>query len=738
MGGRGNWPVETLNPKQREAVLHTDGPLLILAGAGSGKTRVIVHRIAYLVNTCQVAPTAILAVTFTNKAAGEMKERVGRLLPGRHGVAIGTFHAICLRVLRAHIHHLGYKTDFTIYDASDSVALVKACMEALSVNTDLYPPKMLAGRISSLKNRLVSPDDYSPPSFGPDAALKKIYALYQERLRQLHGLDFDDLIGLTISLLSSQPTLLAHYHERFSHIMIDEYQDTNAAQYRLIQLLTSPARNLCVVGDDDQSIYAFRGADVGNILEFERDFPEAKVVVLDQNYRSTRSILTAAATVIGNNGRRRLKELWTDNHAGEPVSWEKVPDEREEGRRICRIIHDLKRTETRPLSDFCVLYRTNAQSRVLEEALRTAQIPYSIVGGLRFYDRKEIKDLLAYLRIIRRADDDLSLRRVINLPARGIGETTIERIEALATSRALSLWESIALLSAPGADASQIPSQARSGVRTFHDTIVALHGYLEHEKGLSELLRRLVELIAYADHLKKENIAETESRMENVMEFIAAAEQFEQRFRSETEGTCDLRQVLSAFIDQAALVSSSDDPAGQGITMMTLHAAKGLEFPVIFLVGMEEGLFPHSRALLDPKEMEEERRLCYVGMTRARERLFLMSADERKLYGALHYNPPSRFLKECNGSFAHRPDRPRTATIGLRAASPPAHSPRPTPVSSDEGIAEFPVGARVRHAHFGLGRVKEYEGAGEGLKVSVAFDIGTKKLAVRYAKLEAV
>jgi DNA helicase-2/ATP-dependent DNA helicase PcrA len=729
--------VETLNPKQREAVLHVDGPLLILAGAGSGKTRVIVHRIAYLVSVCQVSPASILAVTFTNKAAGEMKERVGRLLPERHGVAIGTFHAICLRILRAHIHHLGYKTNFTVYDASDSVALVKTCMESLSVNTDLYPPKMLAGRISTLKNRLVSPDDFSPPSFGPDAALKKVYALYQERLRQLHGLDFDDLIGLTIALLSSQPTLLAHYHERFSHIMIDEYQDTNAAQYRLIQLLTSPARNLCVVGDDDQSIYAFRGADVGNILEFERDFPEAKVVVLNQNYRSTRSILTVAAAVIGNNGRRRPKELWTENHAGEAVSWEKVPDEREEGRRICRIIHDLKRTETRALSDFCVLYRTNAQSRVIEESLRTAQIPYSIVGGLRFYDRKEIKDLLAYLRLVRRPDDDLSLRRVINLPARGIGETTLDRIEALAASHSLSLWESIARLSAPGADASQIPSQARSGVRTFHGTIMALHGYLEHEKALSELFRRLVESIAYADHLKKENPAEAESRTENVMEFISAAEQFEQRFRSETVGACDLRQVLSAFLDQVALVSSSDDPAGQGITMMTLHAAKGLEFPVIFLVGMEEGLFPHSRALVDPKEMEEERRLCYVGMTRARERLFLMSADERKLYGALHYNPPSRFLRECQGNLAHRPDRTRTASNGLHTA-PPARSPRPTAVTAGEEGIDFPVGARVRHAHFGMGRVKEYEGSGEGLKVSVAFDAGTKTLSVKYAKLEKI
>ena len=744
--------LEGLNPEQREAVLHVAGPMLVLAGAGSGKTRVIVHRIVHLIRVSGVPPTAILAVTFTNKAAGEMKERVARLLPSARGLFLCTFHSACLRILRAHIHHLGYKNDFAVFDAADATTLVKSCMEALTINSDLYPPKGLAGRISGLKNRLISPDKFAEGAqrFGPDAALSRVYPLYQEKLRQLNGVDFDDLIGLTIQLLSSQPALLAHYHERFSHILIDEYQDTNAAQYRLIRLLTSSARNLCVVGDDDQSIYAFRGADVANILEFERDFPDAKVVVLNQNYRSTRAILSAASAVIKKNDRRKPKELWTQNDAGDPVAWQRVPNEETEGKWIAATITRLRRADGRPPSDFCILYRTNAQSRVIEEALRTAQIPYIIVGGLRFYDRKEIKDLLAYLRLIVRPNDDFSLRRVINLPTRGIGATTVDRIAELAAQRGVSLHEVIAELVAPVGEADGLTLQVRLKVRAFYDTLQSLRDVARTATGIGEMIRRLMVLIDYPAHLKKESAADVEGRMENVMEFVAAADQFDP-LRDLPEwlpvsGEPDqfpALSMLSAFLDHAALTASSDDSTGRGVTLMTLHAAKGLEFPVVFLVGMEDGLFPHSRAITEPAEMEEERRLCYVGMTRARARLFLISADERKLHGAIHFNPPSRFIREWQGTpSSGRPSYPASSMAPrdrpLAAARQPDVSDAELRPPDSAGLFIYPPGTTVRHPHFGVGRVQQYEGSGEGLKVSVVFNDGARKLAVKYAKLERV
>ena len=750
--------LDGLNPEQREAVLHVAGPMLVLAGAGSGKTRVIVHRIVHLIRVAGVHPASILAVTFTNKAAAEMKERVHRLLPSARGLFLCTFHSACLRILRAHIHHLGYKNDFAVYDAADAVTLVKSCLEALSINSDLYPPKGIAARISGLKNRLTSPASFAEGAqrFGPDAALARVYPLYQEKLQRLNAVDFDDLIGLTIRLLSSQPALLAHYHERFSYILIDEYQDTNAAQYRLIRLLTSPARNLCVVGDDDQSIYAFRGADVGNILEFERDFPDAKVVTLNQNYRSTRAILSAAASVIKKNDRRKPKELWTQNDAGDPVVWQRVPNEEAEGKWIADTITRLRRADGRPPSDFCILYRTNAQSRVIEEALRTAQIPYVIVGGLRFYDRKEIKDLLAYLRLIARPDDDFSLRRVINLPTRGIGAATVDRLAELATQRGLSLHEVIAGLIAPVGETDGLTLQVRLRVRAFYELLQGLREVAETAAGIGEIIRRLMVLIDYPAHLKKEAPADVEGRMENVMEFIAAADQFDPLLDL-PEGppvAADGNRLpalsgLSAFLDHAALRASSDDPTGRGVTLMTLHAAKGLEFPVVFLVGMEDGLFPHTRALTEPAEMEEERRLCYVGITRARARLFLISADERKLHGAVHFNPPSRFIREWQGDAApgrspypvssmasrHRP--PATARRSDVVDAPEVFDTQTGP-SDSAGLFIYPPGTTVRHPHFGVGRVQRYEGSGEGLKVSVVFADGARKLSVKYAKLERV
>jgi DNA helicase-2/ATP-dependent DNA helicase PcrA len=747
--------LSNLNPQQAEAVRHTEGPLLILAGAGSGKTRVIIHRIGYLIHAHRVSPRQILAVTFTNKAAQEMKERAARLIfhPEIRELSISTFHAACLRILRRNIHHLGYKNDFVVYDAGDQLSLVKQCTESLGVNEDLYPPRTFLARIGQLKHQLITPDQYAGTAadYGLEDKLRKVYALYQERLAAVQALDFDDLIGVTIRLFESNPELLHSYRERYRYILIDEYQDTNHAQYRLIRLLLSERRNLCVVGDDDQSIYAFRGADVANILSFERDFPDAKVVILNQNYRSTRTIISAASAVIEKNIQRKSKGLWTENSAGEPIVWGQVGTEEEEAAFVRRKIES-HRQEGRPLSDFCILYRTNAQSRVIEEVLRNAGVPYFIFGGLRFYERKEIKDLIAYLRLTIYPDDEISLRRVINLPTRGIGATSLEKLAKFAEANRLSLLEA-------AARSNEIELSAKRGLVAFSQLLATLRAVAEGES-LPQLLRFLVDEIRYVDYLKKEFNQESEGRIENVLEFIAAADQF--KFDPEPG---DLPEnlligekptgamVLKAFLDQIALVSNTDEQEGSegGVTLMTLHSAKGLEFPVVFLVGMEEGLFPHSRSLTDMTEMEEERRLCYVGMTRAKEQLYLISATQRRLYGASHFNTPSRFIG----------DLPKEAVsiVTVGAAGYPSRSQRefraghakPSypdwkkkeeagPVYSDlaeSEAGEYGVGTNVRHPVFGIGRVQRCEGEGEGAKVVVHFpSAGVKKLAVKYAKLE--
>ncbi len=815
-----------LNPQQLEAVQHTEGPLLILAGAGSGKTRVIVHRIGYLIHAHQVSPRQILAVTFTNKAAQEMRERTARLIfhPEIRDLSISTFHAACLRILRRHIHHLKidpeakdygvplrYKNDFVVYDAADQLSLVKSCTEALSVNEDLYPPRSFVARIGQLKHQLISPDQYAGTAaeFGFEDKLRKVYALYQEKLAAVQGLDFDDLIGITIRLFESNPALIQSYRERYRYILIDEYQDTNHAQYRLIRLLLSDRRNLCVVGDDDQSIYAFRGADVGNILSFERDFPEAKVVILNQNYRSTRTILSAASAVIEKNLQRKSKGLWTENSAGEPIVWGQVGTEEEEAAFVRKKIES-HREEGRPLSDFCILYRTNAQSRVVEEALRNAGIPYFIFGGLRFYERKEIKDLIAYLRLIVFPDDEISLRRVINLPARGIGSVTLEKVAKFARENRLSLLEA-------AARSEEMELSAKRGLAAFSQLLGALRSVAEGER-LPQLVRFLIEELHYVDYLKREYGNESEGRIENVLEFIAAADQFKigpeakdygvqikigpeanRVGRPSTHGLEDYgvplegRNVnhgvqikfdpaagdpvkvgsnaedcgaqlaeeapagitaLKGFLDQIALVSNTDAQEGSegGVTLMTLHSAKGLEFPVVFLVGMEEGLFPHSRSLTDMREMEEERRLCYVGMTRAKERLYLISATQRRLYGATHWNTPSRFIgdlpKEAvsivtagSSSYPGRSERDfrggagRTRYSGWKNEKKEEAGPVYSDLAESEA-GEYGVGTNVRHPLFGIGRVQRCEGEGEGAKVVVAFPSGTKKLALKYAKLE--
>lgn len=755
-----------LNAEQQAAAEQVKGPLLILAGAGSGKTRVIVHRIAYLIQGLNVSPFRILAVTFTNKAAQEMRERVAQLVsPEVSGkLMISTFHSACLRILRQHIDLLGMPKDFVVYDASDQLVLIKSCISDLEINEDLFPPRKLLAQIGQLKHQLISPESYADRAgdFGFEAVLKKAYSLYQAKLTGLKALDFDDLIGSTIHLFQSRPELLQVYHGRFQYIMVDEYQDTNHAQYQLIRLLTSPLRNLCVVGDDDQSIYAFRGADVGNILSFERDFPDAKVVILNQNYRSSGTILSAASAMIEKNPNRKQKNLWTENDRGEPIVWGKVADENAEARFVLRTISSLRETQGCTLSDFSVLYRTNAQSRVIEEALRMAGVPYLIYGGLRFYDRKEVKDLIAYLRLMVYPADDIALRRIINLPQRGIGQLTFERLSHFAELSQIPLLDAVSQslrlpdrLPAEDLDATLVEGiglspQARRGLRHFLDLIVRLQSFAA-DASLPQLVRFLIEETAYLDYLKKTFGTESESRIENVLELVAAADEFIRQEGLEVEYDLDGEQIevdrsglacVKAFLDQIALVSSGEEnnETEKGVTLMTLHSAKGLEFPVVFLVGMEEGLFPHTRSLTNAREMEEERRLCYVGMTRAKERLYLISAAQRRLYGTSHWNNPSRFIK----------DLPRdgvkvleSSPVGGEALRPlekglsPSTRSRPEKQVLDSFSRVIEVGAMVRHTHFGIGRVERYEGSGEACKVTVSFDSsGVKKMALKYANLE--
>ncbi len=743
-----------LNPQQREAAEQTEGPLLILAGAGSGKTRVIVHRIAHLIESLGVPPYRIMAVTFTNKAAEEMRERIGHLISPEksRGLIVSTFHSAGLRILRRHIQHLGYKNDFVVYDAADQLALVKSCMASLTINEDLYPPRTINARISALKHQLITPDQFEAEAaqYGLDAAVRKVYPLYQERLGILQGLDFDDLIGLTIRLLDEVPEVLRLYRDRIHYIMVDEYQDINQSQYRLIQLLSTPRRNLCVVGDDDQSIYAFRGADIENILSFERDYPDAKVVILSQNYRSTGTILSAASAVIEKNSRRKEKSLWTENGQGEPILWKQVQDETEEAVSIRKTVEELQAKEDRPLSHFCILYRTNAQSRVIEEAFRRAGIPYFIYGGLRFYERKEIKDLIAYLRLVVSPDDALSVRRVINLPQRGIGAVSLEKLNRFAESERISLLEA-----AESPEETGISRSAKTGLINFTRILSTLRAASETES-LAQLLRVLVEEISYLEYLRREFGNEAEGRIENILEFITAADQFhadtvdpfdsdpdngnnpsEDTLR-DTDQNQGCLTALKAFLDQAALVSNGDnqDTSEGGVTLMTLHSAKGLEFPVVFLTGMEEGLFPHSRALTDHSQMEEERRLCYVGMTRAKERLYLLSAVSRRLYGQTHWNGPSRFIKELpKESVTIIGGAPRKEKREGRHFSDTS-GPFYTDLQESEA-GEYPVGTKVRHHIFGTGKVQRCEGEGEEAKITVTFlGVGTKKLAMKFAKLE--
>jgi len=628
--------LDNLNKQQREAVVNTEGPLLILAGAGSGKTRVLTHRIAYRINEKNVHPSNILAITFTNKAAREMKERVQKLLEGSYDMWVSTFHSACARILRMEIEKLsGYKKNFIIFDADDQQKLIKECLKELNYNEKNFPPKEMLSAISKAKDQLMTPGKFMD-RYGRDFRLKKvadIYALYQKKLMANNALDFDDILFKTVELFEYNPDVLQRYQQKFKYIMVDEYQDTNYCQYMLVNLLAKSHRNLCVVGDDDQSIYSWRGADIGNILNFEKDFPDAKVIKLEQNYRSTQTILDAANCVISNNFGRKKKRLWTDNGEGKSIVYYKAMDERDEADFIIGEIDRLAFQEQRSLNSFAILYRTNAQSRVLEEMCMARGIPYKIVGGFRFYDRMEVKDIIAYLRVIQDPEGDLSLKRIINVPKRGIGKSTLDTLENYARQNGISLYEALLFVD----NIEGIGKKAQSSIKEFVRLIAELMDIAEKESA-SEVISQVILKSGYLEELEKGD-DEDQERGKNIKELISAALEYEEKNEDNS---------LTGFLENMALMSDIDglDEEREGITMMTLHSAKGLEFPVVFICGLEEGLFPTQRAFFEEHQLEEERRLMYVGVTRAKERLYLTSAFQRTLYGNTSYTIESRFLRE--------------------------------------------------------------------------------------------
>jgi DNA helicase-2/ATP-dependent DNA helicase PcrA len=747
--------LQNLNPRQREAVLHGEGPLLILAGAGSGKTRVIVHRIAYLIRELGVPPWKILAVTFTNKAAAEMKERVEKLLAGGDSPLISTFHSACVRILRREIDRLGYTSHFAIYDDKDAERVLKDIIRELDLDEKKYPPRMFASAIDDCKNSGREPQDL-PTDDCAGNMIARVYAAYQERLKRCNALDFGDLIMLTVRLFEEFPEVLERYRERFQWILVDEYQDTNPIQYRLVSLLAGERRNLCVVGDDDQSIYRWRGADIRNILDFEKDFPGVTVVKLEQNYRSTRNILAAAGAVVRKNRGRKGKTLWTENPSGDRIVHRRLENEREEARFVCREIERHLR-KGRNLSDMAVFYRTNAQSRVLEDALMGAGVGYHMVGGMRFYERMEVKDILAYLKALDNPADDVSLKRILNTPPRGIGGATFDKVADLAADRGIPFGAALR----EAATGELLGKGPRGRVADF---VSLMEGFstLAETLPLPELASRIIKDSGYEGRLKEERTEEARDRLANLQELLAALDDFERN--SEDKG-------LSAYLEQVALISDVErgERHHNSVTLMTLHAAKGLEFPLVFMTGMEERLFPHVRALDDPEQMEEERRLCYVGMTRARERLYLTNARRRHFYGQEQFNSPSRFLGDIpdelleveeeyqagfgwgespgkgeraqdSGGKSRAADWERVLKESRSAAEAPAAPSLPDNevrvVPEGDGIF---IGMRVRHSKFGPGTIRKLEGRGDNEKVIVWFDSGgPKKLLLRFAGLERI
>ena len=720
-----------LNPTQREAVAATEGPVLVVAGAGSGKTRVLTYRVAYLIRDLDVPPWDVLAITFTNKAAGEMKERVRQLVGGAaRSMWVSTFHSACARILRREAPRLGYRSAFTIYDAQDSLRAVKMAVKDLNLDDRKFPPRSIRSAISKAKNELIDYETFVDQGYGfHHQKVADVYRLYQQRLLDASAMDFDDLLMVTTELFTAFPDVLAHYQNRFRYIHVDEFQDTNRAQYVLVKQLARRHRNICVVGDADQSIYRFRGADIRNIGDFERDYPEARVVVLEQNYRSTETILAAANAVIANNGRRRPKRLWSDLGRGMPIVHYAAEDERDEAGFVAEEMEGLE-SDGADLSDMAVFYRVNAQSRVMEEVLARFGVPYNVIGTVRFYERREIKDVLAYLRMLCNPADDISVRRIINLPRRGIGNVTIGHIDRFAEAEGISLFDALHRLD----EIHALATRSAKAVRSFLEVVEGLEGKVAD--GPAAAVRAVLEGVGYLDWVEGERTIEALSRADNLRELVSGAEEFEQQsrgesFDGETWNDMDGRRRLERFLESVSLVGDIDalEEGSGAVTLMTLHNAKGLEFPVVFIIGLEEGLFPHSRAVTDPDEIEEERRLCYVGLTRAQQRLYLCRSQSRMLYGMASYNTPSRFLKEIPLELVtNAQDRkrdPRKESTGHQSS-----------LLSEEDIA---AGDRVKHDLWGMGTVSAVAGEGDRAEAEITFDTGGhKRLLLCWAPLQKV
>ena len=739
---------DTLNKEQREAVFHTEGPLLILAGAGSGKTRVLTHRIAYLIDEMGVKPWNILAITFTNKAAGEMRERVDKIVGfGSESIWVSTFHSTCVRILRRYIDRLGYDTNFTIYDTDDQKTMMKDVCKLLQLDTKIYKERNLMAAISSAKNEYISPQEYELNAAGDynKQKIAKVYWEYEKQMRANNALDFDDLLVKTVQLLQTQPDILEYYQERFRYIMVDEYQDTNTVQFKLISILARKYQNLCVVGDDDQSIYKFRGANIKNILDFESVFENAHVIKLEQNYRSTETILNAANAVISNNVGRKSKRLWTENGEGDKIRLQQYDEAFEEAAFVANDIKEHVREGTRTYRDHAVLYRTNAQSRMFEERFIFSNIPYKVVGGVNFYSRREIKDLLAYLKTIDNGRDDLAVRRIINVPKRGIGLMTINRVQESAQERGVGFYEALRT-------ADMIPGIGKGATKV--ESFMAL---MEHFKekaktlSISDLMQYVIDMTGYEEELKGEGQEEYEKRKEYIDEFLSKIATYEE--------SCEEHPTLSGFLEEVALVADIDslDEDSDYVVLMTLHSAKGLEFPEVYLTGMEDGVFPSYLTITsdDPTEIEEERRLCYVGITRAQENLTLSCVRKRMMRGEVQYNKISRFLKEVPRHLMEAGGNIITDQFTFRDKTKPAYFARSvhafdtkpfhnTTAAKSFGVKQgatldYEVGDRVRHMKFGEGLVTGIAEGGRDYEVTVEFDnAGPKKMFATFAKLQKI
>ncbi|WP_040952523.1 DNA helicase PcrA [Gorillibacterium massiliense] len=755
--------VNRLNPEQKQAVETVGGPLLIMAGAGSGKTRVLTHRVAYLIASGKAAPWSILAITFTNKAAREMKERVEQLVgPGARDIWVSTFHSMCVKILRRDITRIGYTSSFTILDSTDQLSVIRNCMKELNVDTKKFEPKAVQAAMSAAKNELLTPErleakigDYF------DGIVAKVYRLYQKKLRANNSLDFDDLIMTTIQLFTEVPEVLDFYQNKFQYIHVDEYQDTNRAQYMLCRMLADKHHRICVVGDSDQSIYRWRGADISNILNFEHDYPEAVEIRLEQNYRSTSNILNAANKVIANNLGRKVKNLWSTKSEGPKIRIYQGDSEHEEGYFIASQVQENVRGGAN-YRDHAVLYRTNAQSRVIEEILIKSDIPYQIVGGIKFYDRKEIKDILAYLRLISNPDDDVSLARIVNVPKRGIGDTSIDRLAELAGERGVSMFSLLA--EAHFLDINN--GRARNALAQFHEMISNIHKMADY-LSVTELTEQILEMTQYRMELQREGTLEARSRIENIDEFLSVTQEFEKR--SDEKSLVSFLTDLALIADIDTMDQDQEGPGENAIVLMTMHSAKGLEFPTVFIIGMEEGVFPHSRAFMDNEELEEERRLAYVGITRAEENLYMTCARMRTLFGRTATNAPSRFLAEIPEELKEdcSPARDRYGSFGRSggsnvfgarsagagyggagasagagyggqsAAAPRPLAPKPATPNVNLNPGDFKVGDKVAHGKWGTGVVAAVKGSGDDTELQIAFPapVGLKRLLAKFAPI---